>query len=167
MELDWLRTVFAFKNGLPSHDTLGRGLDRLDTVEFHAAMQSWRETGDSPRVFSKARTPHRPRNVPPSMVGCLAVKSVGGDLRDPPGCLFFPVVWASEPARSGDETTWFLTQKPSRPTPQPLTDFNIRLKRPPPNRLAPLRLRGFGWVRRGGGTAYRISVHEDRTADGR
>ena len=29
------------------------------------------------------------------------------------GCLFFPVVWASEPARSGDETT--------------------------PNRLAPLR----------------------------
>ena len=85
------------------------------------------------------------------MVGCLAVKSVGGDLRDPPGCLFFPVVWASEPARSGDETTWFLTQKPSRPTPQPLTDFNIRLKRPPPNRLAPLRLQGFGWGRRGGG----------------
>jgi hypothetical protein len=24
------------------------------------------------------------------------------------GCLFFPVVWASEPARPGDETTYFL-----------------------------------------------------------
>jgi hypothetical protein len=50
-------------------------------------------------------TTHRPRNVPSSMFGCL----------------FFPVVWASEPARSGDETTDFFTQKPSHSTPRPAT----------------------------------------------
>jgi hypothetical protein len=33
------------------------------------------------------------------------------------GCLFFPVVWASEPARAGDETTQSSIQKPSHSTP--------------------------------------------------
>lgn len=37
--LDWLRTFFPFKNGIPSHDLLGRRFGRLDTVEFQPAME--------------------------------------------------------------------------------------------------------------------------------
>ncbi len=40
VKLDGLRTFFPSKNGFPSHDTLGRGFGRRDTVEFYAVMQS-------------------------------------------------------------------------------------------------------------------------------
>jgi hypothetical protein len=38
-KLEWLRTFFPFKNGIPSHDSLGRVFGGLDTVESYAAMQ--------------------------------------------------------------------------------------------------------------------------------
>jgi hypothetical protein len=38
-KLEGLRTFFPFKNGIPSHDSLGRVFGGLDTVESYAAMQ--------------------------------------------------------------------------------------------------------------------------------
>jgi hypothetical protein len=38
-KLEWLRTFFPFKNWIPSHNSLGRGFGRLDTVESYGAMQ--------------------------------------------------------------------------------------------------------------------------------
>ncbi len=67
------------------------------------------------------------------------------------GCLFFPVVWASEPARSGDETTCFLTQKQSHSTPQLLTDTNIRQKRTLTIAWLPFSTGALAGGERGGG----------------
>ena len=41
-KIDWRRrTLFPLKSRIPSHDTLGRGFGRLDTVEVYTSMQSW------------------------------------------------------------------------------------------------------------------------------
>lgn len=40
-KLEWLRRFFPFSAGIPSHDTLGRVFSRLDSIQFHAALQSW------------------------------------------------------------------------------------------------------------------------------
>lgn len=44
LKIDWLRQFFAFENGIPSHDTLGRVFSKLSTAEFNAALISL--TGD-------------------------------------------------------------------------------------------------------------------------
>lgn len=40
----WFRTFLALPNGIPSHDTFGRVLSRLDTAEFLACLQTWLKT---------------------------------------------------------------------------------------------------------------------------
>lgn len=44
LKIDWLRQFYAFENGIPSHDTLGRVFSKLSTAEFNAALISL--TGD-------------------------------------------------------------------------------------------------------------------------
>lgn len=41
---DWLEQFLELKNGIPSHDTLGRVFARLDSAEFIAALYDWVET---------------------------------------------------------------------------------------------------------------------------
>jgi len=40
-KLDWLRTHFELKNGIPSHDTLGRVFGALDPAMFQQAFMEW------------------------------------------------------------------------------------------------------------------------------
>jgi len=40
-QLDWLRKFFPFKNGIPSHDTLGRLFQRLNTELFSDCFSQW------------------------------------------------------------------------------------------------------------------------------
>ena len=40
-QLVWLRKFFPFKNGIPSHDTLGRVFQRLDTKAFSDCFTQW------------------------------------------------------------------------------------------------------------------------------
>lgn len=40
-QLSWLRNFFPFKNGIPSHDTLGRVFSKLDTEEFSECFTEW------------------------------------------------------------------------------------------------------------------------------
>jgi len=40
-KLDWLRTHFELKNGIPSHDTLGRVFGALDPAMFQQAFIEW------------------------------------------------------------------------------------------------------------------------------
>lgn len=37
----WLPTFFALPNGVPSHDTFGRGFAALDPAEFQASFMDW------------------------------------------------------------------------------------------------------------------------------
>lgn len=43
-QITWLRQFFSFKNGIPSHDTLGRIFARLDPEQFHTCFTSWINT---------------------------------------------------------------------------------------------------------------------------
>jgi hypothetical protein len=38
---DWLKTFLALPNGIPSHDTIGRVLARLDPHQFQACFLRW------------------------------------------------------------------------------------------------------------------------------
>lgn len=40
-QLVWLRKFFPFKNGIPSHDTLGRVFQRLDSEAFSECFSQW------------------------------------------------------------------------------------------------------------------------------
>lgn len=40
-KLDWLRTVLPYKNGIPSHDTIGRVLGQIDPDELERAFVRW------------------------------------------------------------------------------------------------------------------------------
>ena len=40
-QLPWLRKFFPFRNGVPSHDTLGRVFSRLNTEEFSRCFSLW------------------------------------------------------------------------------------------------------------------------------
>ncbi len=40
-QLPWLRKFFPFRNGVPSHDTLGRVFSKLDTEEFSRCFSLW------------------------------------------------------------------------------------------------------------------------------
>ena len=40
-QLKWLRKFFPFKNGIPSHDTLGKLFERLDTTSFSNCFSHW------------------------------------------------------------------------------------------------------------------------------
>ena len=40
-KLDWLRTILPYKNGIPSHDTIGRVLGRLDPDALEALFIRW------------------------------------------------------------------------------------------------------------------------------
>lgn len=41
--VDWLRTFLALPNGIPSHDTFERVLDRIDPQAFLGCFQRWVE----------------------------------------------------------------------------------------------------------------------------
>ncbi len=40
-QLNWLRNYFPFKDGIPSHDTLGRVFAKLDTDQFNMCFTNW------------------------------------------------------------------------------------------------------------------------------
>ena len=40
-KIKWFRRYIKLKEGIPSHDTLGRVFSRLDSGEFLAAMHHW------------------------------------------------------------------------------------------------------------------------------
>jgi predicted transposase YbfD/YdcC len=40
-QLEWLRNFFPFKNGIPSHDTMGRVFARVDTDQFNMCFINW------------------------------------------------------------------------------------------------------------------------------
>ncbi len=40
-KIDWFRKYLVLEHGIPSHDTFGRVFARLDTGEFHTAVQNW------------------------------------------------------------------------------------------------------------------------------
>ncbi|MGH1435532.1 MAG: ISAs1 family transposase [Lewinella sp.] len=40
-KLPWLRKYYAYKNGVPSHDTLGRVLSNIDRREFEGLFVNW------------------------------------------------------------------------------------------------------------------------------
>lgn len=40
-KLDWLRTILPYKNGIPSHDTIGRVLGQLDPDKLEALFIRW------------------------------------------------------------------------------------------------------------------------------
>ena len=40
-KLEWLRTILPYKNGIPSHDTIGRVLGRLDPDALEAMFVRW------------------------------------------------------------------------------------------------------------------------------
>jgi hypothetical protein len=48
------------------------------------------------------------------LFGCLLTPQASR-LKPVPGCLFFPVLWASEPARTDGETSYILTQNHRAP----------------------------------------------------
>jgi predicted transposase YbfD/YdcC len=39
--IKWLRKYVPLKHGIPSHDTIGRVISRLDTPAFYACLQNW------------------------------------------------------------------------------------------------------------------------------
>lgn len=41
IKLDWLRKFYPYKNGIPSHDVLGKLFARLDDKEFAKCFSSW------------------------------------------------------------------------------------------------------------------------------
>ena len=42
-QLEWLRKYLPFNNGVPSHDTLGRVFEQLDSKEFERCFIQWTE----------------------------------------------------------------------------------------------------------------------------
>jgi len=40
-QLEWLRKYLPFSNGIPSHDTLGRVFEQLDSTEFERCFVEW------------------------------------------------------------------------------------------------------------------------------
>jgi len=41
VKLAWFRKFLPFRYGVPSHDTFNEIFARLETAQFHAALQSW------------------------------------------------------------------------------------------------------------------------------
>ena len=41
LKLDWLRQFMPFSNGIPSHDTVRRVLNIIETEQFHSAFMLW------------------------------------------------------------------------------------------------------------------------------
>ena len=40
-KLDWLQKILPFKNGIPSHDTLGKFFQQLNPEEFNKCFITW------------------------------------------------------------------------------------------------------------------------------
>ena len=80
-QLDWLRTHYPYKQGIPSHDTINRVMGMIDPQEFSqnfsAWMSAWLQASEQPLINIDGKTSRRSHNKYNDIKALHAVSAYG------------------------------------------------------------------------------------------